>query len=139
MNDGITHAIGPGETTMTLEELGVIIGEEVRAQDRTTSGDFTASFPGVETKDQPIDACFTGTYGYGKTPNEAKMHYARELRGKWLVANTWGNKQRMEFRVPCTLVFQESMVRPRLEGFDAYQLGVPVEANPYDEERERGG
>lgn len=53
------------------------------------NGRYMAKFHGVHTANNETDGCMTGTYGNGKTPEEAVREYAREIQGKVLVISPW--------------------------------------------------
>lgn len=85
---------------MTLNELGIIIGQKIEARYRTETKTFAASFDGmVEVKDGSMleYAC-----GVGKSDRLARAAYAKRLRGQRIVIDAYRHTRR-EFNIPKTL------------------------------------
>jgi len=63
---------------------------------------WAAQFENCVTKDKKSDSVVTGTYGNGKTPEDAIKNYAASIAGKVLVFDAFGS-DRKEFVAPASL------------------------------------
>lgn len=87
---------------MTLDELAHLLDVELRitsSVDDNGKISIRVKFPHAEIKDGIVLASATG---FGKTLAQARKNYAREIAGKRLVFDAYGEFRR-EFNIPSTL------------------------------------
>lgn len=86
---------------MTIFELADIAKKDLQiTYHNNQEMRFTASLKYSETK---RGGMLVGSYGNGKTPNEAINNYVDDIKGKVLVFDAMSDKRR-EFGVPKTLI-----------------------------------
>jgi len=87
---------------MTLDELSYIVGQSLKIETNPSSNGkaiFFVSFRHAEIKG---DGVLISVAGNGTTLAKAKKDYAKQIAGKQLVFNAWGEDRR-EYNIPTTL------------------------------------
>jgi hypothetical protein len=98
---------GKGET-MNIEELSDLMGEDLVIRRYAGQNNrYMAHFEHSDTKDDSDDPGLCGSYGNGKSPDEAIEDYVKKIRGKLLIINAWGENRR-EYYIPPILIYRKS-------------------------------
>lgn len=86
---------------MNIEEYADILNLDLRILRYPNQDNrYCAAFERCETKDDAGSGMLTSTSGNGNSPAEAINDYIERIRGKLLVVNAYGNKERREYVVP---------------------------------------
>jgi len=86
---------------MKITEYADALGFEIDIKYYPNQGNrWSAQFANCETKDSKESSTICGTYGDGKTPDEAIRNYVDRIRGKYLVFHALNPSRRREFEFP---------------------------------------
>ncbi len=89
---------------MNLKELAIIVGTEIKINYNQNTNTYTCQLDHVEVKEGKKSGSLLTSWGRGATPEDAIADHCNDIAGKWLVYKAYDKEERMEFRVPKTLV-----------------------------------